>query len=176
MDTQKIVKLQTRQITDSLSNFQTTNAILMDGQISIARDSNNTYMKIGNGISRYNDLPFFNSGDEVNNGKSINISIESGKRYETLDKALEDIEDNRKELGQTVIYLDIFDIWNSFQFTDINIDNYNNIEYWNQVDVYCLNYIDCNYDNAGPDDFIEILDLNKKQNTIKGYINTSGYY
>jgi hypothetical protein len=63
MDTNKTTKLQTTQISDTLSNLQTTNPILLDGQIAIARDSNNTYFTIGNGISNFNDLPLTLTGN-----------------------------------------------------------------------------------------------------------------
>jgi hypothetical protein len=57
MDTNKTAKLQTTQISDTLSNLKDTNPILLDGQIAIARDTNNTYFTVGNGTSNFNNLP-----------------------------------------------------------------------------------------------------------------------
>jgi hypothetical protein len=57
MDTNKTAKLQTTQISDTLSNLQTLNPILLNGQIAIARNNNSTYLTVGNGSSNFNDLP-----------------------------------------------------------------------------------------------------------------------
>ena len=64
---------------DTLENWETNNPILMSGEPSIATDAKgNIYLKIGNGIDAWTDLPIFRPD-----------KIQRMRQYKTLNPTYE---------------------------------------------------------------------------------------
>jgi hypothetical protein len=98
--TKKVIKLQTRQISDTLDNFKDNNPILQDGQIAIAKDTNKTFIAIGDGITDFNTLPLTLVGN-------YGSMIPDYKNMET-DNKIPTISDNITTQPPDSIYTDSY--------------------------------------------------------------------
>ena len=56
---EKTFKSRIKHKLDTSANWTSKNPILLDGEIILVETDNGIRLKIGNGTSRYNSLPFF---------------------------------------------------------------------------------------------------------------------
>lgn len=142
------VKIQNRRSTSA--EWESQNPLLLDGEIAIVRDGDETRLKVGDGINNYNDLPFIDEhlrnilSNEITidlNGAVIDSAIyEDGawSRTELVDSDNSDISKyvtrvslsdmNKEDKNPNVLFRDIngFEYKGSKRIESENIYFYSN--------------------------------------------------
>lgn len=72
-----MIKTRIKHKRDTAANWTAENTILLNGEIAIVDDGNSTKLKIGDGSTAYNSLPFYVSAADLNNATGV-IPIANG--------------------------------------------------------------------------------------------------
>lgn len=70
-DQAKTVNIRVQQKTDDLSNWNSANPVLLDGELAVVRDGNNVTFRVGDGQRAFNDLSSAHSGKVDTNTLSV---------------------------------------------------------------------------------------------------------
>ena len=72
-----MIKTRIKHKRDTAANWTAENTILLNGEIAIVDDGNSTKLKIGDGSTAYNSLPFYVPETDLNNATGV-IPIANG--------------------------------------------------------------------------------------------------
>lgn len=96
----KVIIAQMQQRRDTRANWESTNPLLLDGELGIVTDDRNLY-KVGDGVSHWNDLPYRgfdgtivqSEGDSINTVMSQKATTEAIRNYHEIlsRKAYDDL-------------------------------------------------------------------------------------
>lgn len=86
-----MIKTRIRHKRDTVANWTAENPILLNGEIAIVDDGNSTKLKIGDGSTAYNSLPFYVSEADLNNATGVIPIANGGTGATTASKALSNL-------------------------------------------------------------------------------------
>lgn len=129
---EKTLKMRIQNRHSTGVEWETVNPLLLDGEIAVVRINGETRLKIGDGVTYYNDLPFIDDPlrDSLSGELTIDLTGEISEAFKDGSWSKTDIVDvNNADIATYVTRISLSDIGKENKNPDVILRDTNGFEY-----------------------------------------------